>query len=761
MNVAPPAPGPMSEPAPHVRRLRAALAGPPPSDPRFLPGYAEIRQLTPHELGALLPLVHRVVADEEAPGEQRRLARGIQHDGGSPSFTAATCAELFAVLAERPRRTDVSLAAAALIRCTEPWDRAALAGPAGVLARAALDGGAVAGYDAELLAVAGLAGPDTEAEAVAALRTAFADLPLTRIAGEALIATGVRERALLAEDRRWTHLAHWPPLPAAARSADDGAWYAEGARRVLAEAADHLAALHRDEVPYAADAAFPGPEGETLRRAAGVALRRDEPWAGDLLAAILPKVAVAPTAARTLPSQSVCIALAQTVEELPTPEAVDALRAARRAVRHAGVTKKLERSLRRAEKNLAKRPEVALRLPDLGLDESTGLLRTPIGPYVAVVAATDEGPSLTWERADDGTALRGTPAAVRRDHPDAVAAARTLVKRIRTQQRTLALALEGGYVLNTTYRYGRWRAELAEHPVARTVIRRLVWEIERAPGEWHAFLPADGAPGASDISSAGDRLPEAGPAAAIRLWHPARATDPAERTAWRDRVMALALRQPFRQVFREQYAPQESGAETALFEGPVLDAGAVLGLAVRESWDIEDDVLVRRIGPARVVVNFDGHLYPGRTGWFTVSGVRLDPPLGALDPVVRSEALRAVDLLVSVGTFAWWDASDVAGGRWQRLRQVHALPLGGQARLRRAALRRILDGVDGVSVADRHLTVREHTVHLATGRVSRAGEPVDIDVPDGGPASRALPFLPYDEKLLERIVRTVEVLLEA
>ncbi|MEV1026563.1 hypothetical protein [Streptomyces sp. NPDC050264] len=47
-------------------------------------------------------------------------------------------------------------------------------------------------------------------------------------------------------------------------------------------------------------------------------------------------------------------------------------------------------------------------------------------------------------------------------------------------------------------------------------------------------------------------------------------------------------------------------------------------------------------------------------------------------------------------------------------------------------------------------------MHLATGRVSRAGEPVDVAVPDG-PKARPLPFLPYDEKLLERIVRTVEV----
>uniref|UniRef100_UPI00355908AD DUF4132 domain-containing protein n=1 Tax=Streptomyces sp. KL116D TaxID=3045152 RepID=UPI00355908AD len=565
---------------------------------------------------------------------------------------------------------------------------------------------------------------------------------------DGLRAADVHERALLADDKRYRAPQDWPPLSdAAGRPAADDR-YARAAHRIARAAAGQLAALHRGELPYASDTVFAGADGETLRHAVGAGLRRDEPWAGPLLAEILPKVSVAPTAAKTVPSQSVSIGLAHAVEEQPTPEALDALREARRVVRHAGLAKKLDRILRRAEKNLGKRPEVALRLPDLGLDPGTGVRRLPVGPYTAVVALAAEGPSLAWERADDGTLLRTTPAAARRDHPDAVAAARTLVKQLRAQQRTLALALESGYVLDTVYRYGRWRTELAEHVVGSTVTRRLIWEIERAPGDWHAFLPAD------------DGLPDADPATAVRLWHPARAGDAAQRTAWRDRVVALAVRQPFRQAFREQYALPEPGREAALFDGPMLDAQAVLGLAAREGWTIDDDMLWRRFGPAEVGIDFGGSLFPGITGWFSVAAVRFAPPLGDLGPVLRAEALRAVDLLVSVGAFAWWDATDDTRERRASLRRLHAEPLGEQARLRRAALRRILAATPGAEVADRHVTVHGHTVHLATGRVSRGGEPVDIAVPDG-PKARALPFLPYDEKLLERIVRTVEVLLES
>ncbi|WP_394429286.1 DUF4132 domain-containing protein [Streptomyces sp. SGAir0957] len=608
----------MNELTSPVRRLRAVLTEPPPSGAGRPPSrHALIAQLTPLELGGLLPLAHRVLADEAAPEDARRVARELTWSGTRPAYTADACAELLTVLAERPRPTDVRLAAAALDQCAEPYAAdARCAGPAAVLVRAALDAGPNPDHRAQIVAVAALAGPAVEAEATARLREALREAPLALLAFDALLAAPARDHAsLLADDA-----------------------YARAARRVMTAAAEHLAALHRGELPYAADTAFPGPDGDALRQAVDIALGRDEPWAGELLAAILPRVAVAPTTAKTLPSQSVCIGLAQSVEELPTPEALDALRAARRVVRHAGVAKKLERGLRRAEKNLGGRPEVALRLPDLGIDAATGTRRIPVGAHVATVAVPEEGdPVATWERADDGTVLRSVPAAARRDHPDEVAAVRALVKQVRAQRRTLLIALENGFVHGTVHRYGRWRAALAEHPVARTVTRRLVWETEHAPGEWRAFLPAGGAP-----------LPDEAPSAAVRLWHPARVSEE-ERALWRERVTALGVEQPLRQVFRERYAPPETGTDTTLFNGPELEAGTVLGLAVREGWTLDDDVLVRRFGPVEVLVHLGGSLYPGRTGPCSVEWVRFSVPLAELDPVLRSEALRAVDLLVSVG----------------------------------------------------------------------------------------------------------------
>ncbi|WP_329569318.1 DUF4132 domain-containing protein [Streptomyces sp. NBC_01361] len=741
----------MSELTSRVERLRSALSGPAPDGERFEGARADARLLEPLELGALLPLVHRIIADEEAPEHTRGLAREVTWAQAPVAFTADTCAELFAVLAERPRPTDVRMATAALVRCVEPWHATALADAAAVLVQAALDNGDRPIPAFETLAVAALAGPEAEREVVGRLRHTLRESPLALAELEVLAESGAYERALMAEDAGLGFHTQWPALPDPLARVPADSRYAEAARRILCAAAEHLTAIHRGDVPYVSDKAFGNGDCDALRRAAGVALQRDEPWAGDLLAAILPKVAVAPTSAKTLPSQSACIGLAQAVEAWPTPESVAALREARRVVRHAGITKKLDRLVRRAERNLAVRPAVVTRLPDLGIGP-TGERRLPVGPYVAVVSAAGEEPSLSWERPDTGAALRALPAAARRDRPDEVAAARELLKKVRAQQRTLAVALEGGFALNTTYRYGRWRDDLAAHPVAGPVCRRLIWEFESAPGEWHGLLPVEDPP-----------LPDLPPGTPVRLWHPARAGD-AERAEWRARVMALALRQPFRQAYREQYAPPETGLETAMFQGPLVRMEAVLGVAVREGWNIEYDVLVRRFGTVMATIDFGwGHIYPGMTGWCGALQVRLDRPLGELDPVLRSEILRTVDLLAAVGSFGWWDDEENTPQRWEEIRRLHDMPLGTQSRLRRDALRRVLAASPTgaqVEVADRHVTVRGHTVHLATGRVSRDGDPVDIAVPTGK-NTPALPYLPYDDRLLERMVRTVEALLEA
>ncbi|QIK10670.1 DUF4132 domain-containing protein [Streptomyces sp. ID38640] len=716
----------MDELSPHAAQLPAAMAGPQPDADWSSGIWSACAQLTPGELGALLPAAYRTLADESAPDHARRVAREVTWAKVQPSFTAASLTELYAALAASPRATDVRHAAGALLRCTEPWDQEALAEHAALLVRTA---GPKADRVADAaLAVAVPAGPAVEEELTARLRVLYTDSPLRLAELEVMLATGPRERAMLAEDQRYGPLAgEWPPLPE--RDAEPSeALHAELARHALRTAADHLAALHAGQIPYAADKAFTPADTDTLRRAARLA--------------------------KTLPSQGACIALAQAVEAYPTPEAIAALRKARRVVRHAGVSKKLDRLLRRAERQLGRRTEVALRLPDLGYGPD-GVRRIPCGSCTAVLTVTDEA-TLTWEGAD-GRTVKSLPVSVRREHLEEVALARALLGKTRAQVRTLTRALEGGYAEGTVYRYDRWRAALAGHPVARGTARRLVWEIECAPGAWRAVLPAAGPLD----------LPEPAPSAAVRLWHPARAS-PAERRTWRDRISARQVRQPFRQVYREHYLPEETGHSTTMFRGHLVRIEAVLGLAVRQGWNIEDEELTLSVGDMKARFGVAGNLYSGASGWAEAQDVFLQradggpQPLAGVDAVRLSEILRSVDLLISTGSFAL--CTNHAHDRDTRhvLNRLYDQPLGRTARLRRAALRRVLAehiASGRIELGDRHLHLDGYDIHLATGRVTREGDPVDIDLPTGRRAV-PLPFLPYDEALLERVVHTVNHLLE-
>ncbi|MDG4862184.1 DUF4132 domain-containing protein [Streptomyces sp. T-3] len=77
--------------------------------------------------------------------------------------------------------------------------------------------------------------------------------------------------------------------------------------------------------------------------------------------------------------------------------------------------------------------------------------------------------------------------------------------------------------------------------------RRLIWEIETAPGEWRAALP-----------ETDEHLPDVPDDAFVRLWHPPRSDSQAVR-AWRDLLTDRCKRQPCKQNFREIYllAPAE------------------------------------------------------------------------------------------------------------------------------------------------------------------------------------------------------------
>jgi len=477
------------------------------------------------------------------------------------------------------------------------------------------------------------------------------------------------------------------PDPAVMLAAEPA--YVAFAQRAFEGAADLLARLRAGALPYEADGAFDRDDALVLGMAARVGALRDDAWYARLVAPVLTGACVAPTAARTAPSQALTIALGHAIEDVPTPEAVAALRQALATVRHAGLHKKLARHQKPAERALALRPEVALRLLDAGL---------------------------------------------------APKRARALLTQF----------FEGAFLRPFALPYGEWRARLLADKVAAEFARTLVWRAGVA-----FMLGADDQP----VDAHGQpRDIEVG--APVTLWHPLDA-DETEREAWRARIVHGQLRQPVRQVFREFYQP----ADGNLFAGYQLATVPLLGLARREGWKIDDGCLVRRFGEWGAELCLTDRVYPGYDG-VVGSGTlvlrRGAAPVALADvpPQVLSEACRAVDLLVSVATVAL----DTEDDSRDRLRRVEMLARQtGRDAMRRRVLAQVLEkqiAAGTVAIEGFHVQVAGAKVSIRTGRVLRDGTQVELALPDTGRRLGAVPWLPYDEALLERVVRSVGALLD-
>ncbi|AWW37784.1 DUF4132 domain-containing protein [Streptomyces cadmiisoli] len=738
------------------------------TDPAVAAGvaHADLAEVSDDELGSLLPAAYRVTGEAARPSSSVRYLVQIAGRERQPRYTPDACRRMFEALAEQSERrdwTDAALAVSSLARCTGPWPD--VAAPARAMTEFLLDKDRVAQPYA-LLAMAGLAGDRAVRAVVERLGRDAGPIALEQIA----VITGLApaERALLADTDRVASFNAPPPLEEAWREIAGTPAYADFARRALRAAADRADAIQSGAVPYRADKAFTDREVVALGHAARVALLRDEPWLPELLGRLLPGISVAPTAARTLPSQALLYELVRAGQDFPTPELVTAVRTVRVTARHAGVPKQLDKMLKKLDSALAERTDVALRLPTLGFDGEGVLRREAGGRYAAVVTVAGTA-GLTWEK--DGRPLRGVPAPVRRDHGGLVKEMRDLVKRVDVQLLTLARALEGGFTVDAVHPYGWWRTELAGHPLARSVVRRLIWEIEVLPGEWRPVLP-----------EAGEDLPDAPDDARVRLWHPLR-SDPGRVRAWRDLLTERHLRQPFKQAFREIYlltpAEEETRVHSNRFAAHLVHYRRMFALFRARGWASrllgpwdggDGDDAVRTLAAGRWQARFfharadgagDEELASTDQVRFArrVAGGWREAPLAEVPPLVFSEAMRDVDLFVGVTSIAAdpeWTDRGPERAYWER---ASFAELNESAQTRRDALRRIVPRLriaDRCSFDGRFLVVRgelrTYRIHLGSANILMEPDGSCLCVVPERRTAGGKVFLPFEDDRLSLIL---------
>ncbi|MES9605187.1 DUF4132 domain-containing protein [Actinomadura sp. NPDC000929] len=746
-------------------RLLRAMTDPAAEDEEFRTWYPDLSALSDRDLGDLVPAAYAV--GREAPFVSMSVRLRIEDEAKQrqPRYTPEACERMFQTLVgglAHRKWADLVLGAGTLVRCTGPWPD--LAGPARklveyLLARERLD------QPFALLAVGGLAGDGVLQAVAGRLRQKWKG-PIAHDELDTVVRLAPVERVLLAqvaENRSFNS----PPVPPEVweRVAAVPAC-AEFARRALETAAERARAVQEGEVPFRADRAFTGDEVAAVGLAARIALLRDEPWLPALFDRLLPGVSVAPTQARTLPSQALLYEIVRAAQEFPTPELVTAIRTVRGIVRHAGVPKQLDKMLKKVEAALAERTEVALRLPDLGFGPG-GVLRRELGDYTALVTITTGKAALTFEKG--GAALKGVPAPVRRDHKDEVKELRDLVARVNAQLVTLARALEGGFSVDAVHPFGRWRDTLLRHPIAGPAVRTLIWEIETAPGEWRTVLPETG------------ELPDAADDASVRLWHPIR-SGPDEVRAWRDLLDERRIRQPFKQAFREIYLLTPAEVETATysnrFAAHLVHYRRMFALFRARGWTSAllgpwdgggSDEAARtlaagewRVRFSHVLADWQGEHEIAGTNWVVFDrrgdGGWREAALADVPPLVFSEAMRDVDLFVGVTSIAadpMWEDGE-AHEYWVR---AWYADLGESARTRRDALERVLPRTkiaDRCSIEGRHLVVRgdlrTYRIHLGSANIVMEPDDAFLCVVPERRAAGAKVFLPFEDERLSLIL---------
>jgi hypothetical protein len=432
--------------------------------------------------------------------------------------------------------------------------------------------------------------------------------------------------------------------------------------------------------------------------------------------------------------------------EMSTQGGVGQLAMLKAKVRGTSIQKEIERAFAMAAAiaRLPRQDVEEMGTPSYGLTE-VGSARETFDDVTATVQVIGDSVEVTWTGAT-GQVLKGAPAAVKKEHGDDL---KELLGNVRDLEAMLPAQrdrIDGFYLAQKTWRLGEFRERYLDHPLVGTVARRLIWTIEGT-----AALAPDGV--LRDVRGEPLTAPDT---AIVALWHPvARTAD--EIAAWRERLEALQVTQPFKQAHREVYVVTPPERETRTysnrFAAHILRQHQFHALCAARGW--RDSLRIANgdlFPPAakelsafglRVEYWVDGvgdfGVDTNETGvyrWLSTDQVRFfraqdstgEPmPLVEVPPLAFSEAMREVDLFVAVASVAndpvWQDSGP--DGRHRAYWEGFAFgELTETARTRRLVLERLIPRLKiaaQCTLSDRFLIVagrlRTYKIHLGSANI--------------------------------------------
>lgn len=353
--------------------------------------------------------------------------------------------------------------------------------------------------------------------------------------------------------------------------------YLAHAHAVIAVAAERARSVHSGTRPFVADKLFTASEVRVVELAVVVAERAGIAGVAPAYA-MLADVVVAPTAARSAPSQAMAYAVSRAVATAPSRAGIAAVADASHRARHAALRKRLGKL--RDELLAAHGGDPG----HLGLD-AAGRLVLDLGARAVVVRVRRDGRLGVREVADDGlptgaerTSLPPSRAA---DDDDLVATAKQQIAALRSTVSAVAKGLrrqwDAAMVDNHVWSAAEHRVAIAAHPVVAPLAEGLVWRLD-APGAASTLVRTGEIGEYLDVAGEAHAVPAE---AVVRLPHPLELSAD-ERAAWRAHLAEHDLVQPVEQIDRAVFGPDPAGAPT-LPSGRVHGA-ALVSLLERHGW---------------------------------------------------------------------------------------------------------------------------------------------------------------------------------
>ncbi len=288
-------------------------------------------------------------------------------------------------------------------------------------------------------------------------------------------------------------------------------------------------------------------------------------------------------------SQAAGNAVLWSLGQIGTREAAYALARLRRATRDKSVAKLVDAALEAAgaKVGIGLDDMQDLATPDYGIGPD-GTRTEMLGTH-AVTLAVVSSRKATLTSLDTSVPKarrkRGVPKAALADEN-----AKALAEELVEAQADIALLLpeararlQSAWRRERCWRLADWRERFLDNGLAATLSRRLIWRFDTERGALDAIPRADG----TLVSADGEALPLPPAETGVRLWHPL--TESADAvTAWRERLKACDIRQPFAQAWRANYVVTDAERATRTysnrFAGHILHQPPLIAILRKRGW---------------------------------------------------------------------------------------------------------------------------------------------------------------------------------